>query len=449
MKRSLSVHRAQLRQRFARASYSRGSLRLASLCALALMMPAGYASAQVITIDTHGNATTGASGTVDRRFQQIKPTNIPLPQNELDGKTRLDLIRFLEADQGFAMRPFPGGHKGLTLVANGEMNPAGEAYLDMVTANGLCAKPGDRLVLSDVKIDKTKIVFQINGGPDAKHRFLRHIQIGMGGPDMTNPVVPDSGEVPTGARLTLEFRHGVPELTGKDVEALLAPLISFEVKTPIQAFTDTLPPPLKQAILDHHVMVGMSTDMVLFAKGHPENKIREMDGQMPIEIWIYGKPPQDVDFVRINGNRVIKVEVAAVGKPVEIFTKDEVEGMMRTDGTPLIPPSASATHTVQMGDVQRNPDTQAPNAPPTLRAPGETVPTDNSKDSRVGAMKPVQFPKQKPDDDSSSASDSQAPANPAGQTPAAGSQPAGSSGTQPNASQPPASKPASDNNQPQ
>ncbi len=107
MKRSLSVHGAHLSRKLVRrASFSPGSLRIASLCALALMMPAGYASAQVITIDTHGNATTGgASGTVDRRFQQIKPTNVPLPQNQLDAKTRLDLIRFLEADQGFAMRP--------------------------------------------------------------------------------------------------------------------------------------------------------------------------------------------------------------------------------------------------------------------------------------------------------------------------------------------------------
>ena len=170
-----------------------GSLRVAGFCALAVMMPAGYAAAQVITIDTHGNATTGASGTVDRRFQQIKPTNIPLPQNQLDAKTRLELIRFLEADQGFAMRPFPGGHKGLTLVANGEMDPAGEAYLDMVTANGLCAKPGDRLVLSDVKIDKSKIESsnQRRTGCEASlsaPRPDRH-----GGPDMTNPVVQDDG----------------------------------------------------------------------------------------------------------------------------------------------------------------------------------------------------------------------------------------------------------------
>ena len=78
---------------------------------------------------------------------------------------------------------------------------------------------------------------------------------------------------PAGSRLTLAFKGHVPELTGAQVKALLAPLISFDVKTPIQAFTDTLPPKLKDAILNHHVMVGMSTDMVMFAKGQPVSKI--------------------------------------------------------------------------------------------------------------------------------------------------------------------------------
>jgi hypothetical protein len=146
-------------------------------------------------------------------------------------------------------------------------------------------------------------------------------------------------------------------------------------------------------------MVGMSTDMVLFAKGQPQNKIREMDGQMPFEEWIYGRPPSDIEFVRINGNRVIRVEIAKVGKTPEIFTKDEVEGLMRTDGTPLTPGGDPSTSTVQLGDAQRNPDTQAPSAPPSLRNPGETLPADDPINSRIGVMKPVQFPKQEPDDE--------------------------------------------------
>ena len=360
---------------------------------------AAPAVCQVVTVDTSGHITNnGASHgvTVDRRYSQITPTHIDLPNNELDPKARIELERFLESDQGFAMRPFPRGHRGLTLVANGKLEPAGEGYLAMVTSAGLSAKPGDRLVLTDVKIDKSKMVFDINGGPDAKHRFMRHVQIGTG-PEMS-PVVQDSGDgEPMGSRLTLTFKDHVPELTGKQVEALLAPLISFEVKTPIQAFTDTLPPKLKEAILDHNVLVGMSTEMVLFAKGQPQSKIREMDGQMPFEEWIYGKAPSDIEFIRVNGNRVIRVEIAKVGKTPEIFTKDEVEGMMRTDGTPLDPEVAART--VQVGDVDRDPDKQAAAPPPSLRKDGESLPTDNSKDARVGVMRPVQFPKQAPDDE--------------------------------------------------
>lgn len=428
MKRSVSAESGQPEVQ----SKPSGCFRIASrpvlsVCLLpGLLLPAAVLCAQVVTIDTSGRATTsGQSGTVDRRYAQIEPTHIDLPEGVLDTKNRLELIRFLQADQGFAMRPFPRGHRGLTLAANGKLEPAGEAYLSMVTADGLSAKPGDRLVITDVKFDRNKIIFQLNGGPDAKHRFLRHIQIGAG-PDM-NSVAPDAeGQDPTGARLTLTFQNHIPELTGKQVEALLAPLISFEVKTPIQAFTDTLPPKLKDAILGHSVLVGMSTDMVLFAKGQPHDKIREMDGQMPFEEWIYGKPPSDVEFVRINGNRVIRVEIAKIGKPPEIFTQDVVEGMMRTDGTPLTPEAEK--HTVMMGDVQRDPDKQAPAAPPSMRNPGETLPADNNKDSRVGVMKPVQFPKQEPDDEPNAHPSSQ-PDVSQPSTPTSGQAPSSTSGS--------------------
>ena len=162
----------------------------------------------------------------------------------------------------------------------------------------------------------------------------------------------DNEGEPVGARLTLVFDAHVPELTGAEVKELLAPLISFDVKSPIQAFTDTLPAKLKDAILQHHVLVGMSTDMVLFAKGQPEHKSREMDGQTPFEEWIYGQPPEEVDFVRINGNHVIRVEVAKVGETPVVFTKDEVTGLMRTDGTPLTP-AQPGTRTVAEGDAER------------------------------------------------------------------------------------------------
>jgi len=361
-----------------------------------LCVSAPHATAQAITIDTRtGNVSTGGT-TVDRRYAQITPTNVDLPKTGLDTKTRLELIRILQSEQGFAMRPFPRGHKGLSLQANGELKPAGEPYLDMVTQFGLCAKPGDAVVLTDIKFDKNKMVFMINGGPDMKHRFLRHIQLGAGG-QMTPMVQGGDESEATGSRLTLEFKGGVPAMTASQVKALLAPLISFDVKTPIQAFTDTLPPKLKEAILKHDVLVGMSTDMLLFAKGQPHKKVREVEGQMPFEEWIYGEAPQPVEFVRINGNRVIRVEIAKVGEAPQIFDQDVVEGLMRTDGTPVVASAEQQrTRTVRMGDVDRDPDRQAPAPPPTLTNPGEALP-DTAKNG-AGQMKPVQFPKQKPDD---------------------------------------------------
>ena len=350
---------------------------------------AGVGVAQVLVVDTSGKGNVATTGPVDRRYAQIEPTHVELSKEPLDPTARIMLIRSLESDQGFAMRPFPRGHKGLTLAANGKLEPAGVNYLNMVVSQGLSAKPGQRVVITNIRIDRSKIVLDFNGGPDPRHRFLRHVQISagpqMGDPDIDPALTNPNGE-PVGSRLTLTFAGRVPELTPAQLKALLAPLLSFDVKSPIQAFTDTLPKDLKNAILDHKVLVGMSTDMVLFAKGQPSSKVREMDGQMPFEEWIYGKPPEDVDFVRINGNRVIRVEIARAGQPLQIFTQDVVSPMMLASGQPEF---AANTRTVAEGDVQPDPDKQAPAAPPSLRLPGEQLPADNT---RVGVMRPVQFP---------------------------------------------------------
>ncbi len=115
---SISAHpsaHSQIPARFYHA------LLLVGACTLVATCLGGVAGAQAITIDTHSGANRG-NGTVDRRFSQIQPTNVPLEKSELDAKTRLELIRVMQAEQGFAMRPFPMGHKGLTLEANGKLD---------------------------------------------------------------------------------------------------------------------------------------------------------------------------------------------------------------------------------------------------------------------------------------------------------------------------------------
>ena len=357
-----------------------------------LWMPLlGFASlqAQVVTVNTGvgtGNTTTLGGAPVDRQFQQIQPTHVELPSTIMSEKNRLDILRTMQSEQGFAMRPLPKGHKGLKLIANGNLEPAGEAYIGLVTSQGMSSKPGERVVVTNVKIDHDKIVLDFNGGPDAKHRFLQHISIGMGSGNSDNPVVA-AAEPASGSRLTLVFKERIPEITGAQVKQLLAPLISFDVKTPVQAYTDTLPKALKEAILAHRALVGMNVDMVLFALGQPKSKQHEMDAQMPIEIWIFGVAPNPITFVHINGNRVIKVEIARNGKPLEIFTEDVVSPLLQADARAEQDQNVKI---VKVGDVQRDPDRQAPAPPPTLGPSNEPASTQPGTNTQV--MKPVQFP---------------------------------------------------------
>jgi len=377
-------------------------------------------AAQVFTVAPEG---------IDGKYLAFQPTNIAISTVPLTNHNREDLLRFLTSEQGFAMRPLPIAT--ITLHANGPMSPSGSDYVSTIRDKGLAVKAGERVVLTDVKIEKDRILLDFNGGPEHKHKWLRHIEIGMD-PNMTTPVVNDSGQAPTGTRITLVFPHAVPDMTGMQVEALVKPIVDFNLKTPIQAYADTLPPWLRKSILDHHVLVGMNEDMVIAAVGRPREKIRERDGQMPFEEWLYGEPPDPTQFVRFNGNRVIRVEIAKVGEDPVIRTENEMGDYWNTQ-------PAQNTRIVKLGDnapAQPGAET-APRKPPTLRNPGETLPAD--KDANTPQMAPVQFPKdqtkdQTPQNQTSGENKTQTPGQ--STTPASGQ-----SGTQSGASQPQANPP--------
>jgi hypothetical protein len=383
------------------------SRRLMRFLASGMICCSSMALAQVFTVSTDK---------IDGHYLDFHPTHVDLSAQPLSARGHQELIRDLTSEQGFAMRPLPLASKGITLHANGDMQPSGSDYVSMLNEHGTSAKAGDRCVITDVKIKEDRIVFELNGGPDPKHKWLRHISIGAD-PNYTNPVVADNGQEPIGSRITLIFPHAVPEMTAQQVQELLAPLVGFGVKSPVEAYTDTLPPKLKQAILDHHVLVGMSTEMVIHALGQPGQKIRERDGQMPFEEWIYGEAPKPVQFVRVNGNRVIRVEIAEVGKPLVIHAENEMGDYWSTVQDPNI-------HIVKLGDEDPAAAAKqsAPQSPPTLRMPGEKLPTDNDKDRPT--MGPVQFPKDSGSDSTSAPSTPSSASTPAKpQSPPPSSQP--------------------------
>ena len=342
-----------------------------SLLAALLTLPA---AAQVFTVTPEG---------IDGKYLEYKPTNVALSTLPLTHHDREELLRFLQSEQGFTMRPLPVAT--LTVHANGEMKPNGADYVETIRNKGLAAKAGQRVVITDVAIEKDRILLDFNGGPVHKHKFLRHISIGMD-PSATTPIVHDNPNEATGSRITLIFPHDVPDLTGLQVEDLVKPIVDFNVKTPIEAYTDTLPPFLRQAVLAHQVLVGMNHDMVLSAMGQPKTKMREEENQMDIEIWIYGEPPQPTQFVRFSGNRVVRLEIAKVGEPIEVHAKNEMGDYWSTQ-------QPDNTRIVKLGDQNTTDAAKqtAATAPPSLRNPGESLPAD--KDPNTPQMQPVQYPK--------------------------------------------------------
>ena len=81
--------------------------------------------------------------------------------------------------------------------------------------------------------------------------------------------------------MTLEFDKYVPEISGDEVRAMLAPVFDFKALTGTEAYQKTLPPKLQAAIRDHQVLVGMDKEMVMYAKGRPQQRIRDKDEQGP------------------------------------------------------------------------------------------------------------------------------------------------------------------------
>jgi hypothetical protein len=126
--------------------------------------------------------------------------------------------------------------------------------------------------------------------------------------------------------LILSFKGFVPEISPDALKEMLHPVLDFSSKSAAETYLDTIPPKAKEAIKNHQVLVGMDQDMVIYAKGRPGKKIRENDEHgKPYEEWIYGEPPEDVEFVRFSGPEVVQVKIMKVSGEKVMRTEKEVD----------------------------------------------------------------------------------------------------------------------------
>ena len=239
---------------------------------------------------------------------------------------RVELIRTFNSDLVYIRTQFPMGKVGLTLK-DGKISPSGEKLQELLALWGPSVKPGDRAMITKFDIHGDRIHFEINGGPVRKAKWYQHIQVGMNG-GMASPGGGQTDPInnPRGSYVDLVFDHHIPDLTAEQLKQMLLPVFDFDSKSPLDAYLESVPPKAKQAIKDHHVLVGMNREMVIYAKGRPEKKIREkQDDGTEYEDWIYGEPPQDVDFVRVIGDEVVRVETMKVGGEKMVRTEKEID----------------------------------------------------------------------------------------------------------------------------
>jgi hypothetical protein len=266
-------------------------------------------------------------------------------------QTRQEIIRVFNAELCYVRTNFPMGKTGLKLK-KGMITPSGDDLQHLMSLWGPAAKPGDQARITDVAIKDSYIHFELNGGPVKKQKWYQRIEIqGAGG---STPIAPsDAHANARGSFVDVYFDKYVPEMTGPELKQVLRPVLDFDAKSPLEAYLETVPPKIKEAIKNHRVLVGMNREMVMYAKGRPPKKLREQADEVEYEEWIYGAPPQDVDFVRFVGEEVARVETMKVGGQKEIRTEREVDL-----------PTAVATDKPQERPVNA----------PTLRRPGEDMP---------------------------------------------------------------------------
>lgn len=329
-----------------------------AISALGGPVKSGFISALILLLCTCVT-TAGAS---DQKSSSQK-TASPLPH--LSKQTRVDLIRGFNAELVYIRTPFPMGQKGLTLK-DGVVSPNGEELQRLMVLWGPAVKPGDEARISNVVIKDDRIHFEINGGPIKKKKWYEHIQVGVGG-GTAQAAPSDQNANPRGTYVDLVFDRYVPDLTPEKFKDLLRPALDFDAKSALEAYLDTVPPKVKEAIKNHQVLVGMNREMLIYAKGRPPRKIREKDGEIEYEEWIYGEPPRDVDFVRMVGDEVVRVET------------------MKVDGTKTLRSAKEVNLEPQPSVAKASAENKPANAP-SLRRPGEAAtepPTPNGRTAPV------------------------------------------------------------------
>ncbi len=301
----------------------------------------------------------------------------------ISNQTRLELVRAVSAEFAFTRKQLPLGEKVITIKPDGKLATSDAELFHMAAQRGQVARAGDRIQITALEFKDKAIIFEINGGPKKKKPWYKRIEFGANG--RMTPVDSRPDPDARGLSIVVEYERYIPEMTAAELRERLSPIFDFTVKSAAQAYADTLPKNVQDAIKDHRVLVGMTKEMVTYAKGRPPKRLREKDeNQNDYEEWIFGEPPQDVEFVRFVGDEVIQLKIMKVDGQKIVRTEREVH---------LPQPGATVEVAAEAKPQGQTPGTSG--QAPTLRRPGEAPP---GLQGEVTSTRPVKsVPKPAPD----------------------------------------------------
>ena len=285
-----------------------------------------------------------------------KKPSAPSSTKPITIDTRLTLVRTLNAEYVRVKKPFPMGEKGIT-IKNGDVIPDDRTLVAMVANNGPAARPGDRAQITDILFKDNKIFFEINGGPKKKAKWYQRISVASSGGE--RPIAPQQNADAKGSVVVLTFDKYVPDLNPEQVKQLLAPVFEFGAgKSATNQDVESMPPVLRAALKEHRALVGMNRELLVDALGRPSQKIREKDGDVEYEEWVYGTPPADMQFIRFVGDEVARIEIMKQDGTKEVRTAREIDLHATQD--------AAVAQAASQGDTSGSADQR-----PSLRRPGE------------------------------------------------------------------------------
>jgi hypothetical protein len=117
--------------------------------------------------------------------------------------------------------------------------------------------------------------------------------------------------------------------------------------------------------------------------GRPPRRLRESQDGQDYEEWIYGAPPQDVEFIRFVGDKVVRIEEMKVTGEKLVRTQDEVGNLKGAlEASTNAPSAQKQTHP----DSMAAPTDDERHSAPTLLRPGEQSPnaSDAARDPNPG-----------------------------------------------------------------